>query len=194
MSKYNLEGYFLVLVPRQVLTEHACTASDSGQRGAGELRFNTEMFLTERMRLDSFLSAPLPTLSAFQLGGKMKYNIRLLSNSAAFSKYVEDSLVSPNWFHPHHFERKWDILFKICCVSPFSYRVSKTSAYMNQGLASTCQNSKHIFYLLELQWKKYIWFWQFKLVSEVICILSESNIKADAFFIFSFIFFHLYTD
>lgn len=69
--------------PTICFTEHIQTTSDSG-RGSNILKMS--IIVTEHMRLDSFLSIPLPTLTALQLCWEMKYNIRLLSNSATFLK------------------------------------------------------------------------------------------------------------
>lgn len=84
MSKHNLMSYSLITVLLYVLLSiYTYTTSDSG-RGSNILKMS--IILTGHMRLDSFLSIPLPTLTALQLCWEMKYNIRLLSNSAAFLK------------------------------------------------------------------------------------------------------------
>lgn len=49
-----------------------------------------------------------------------------------------NSLVSPNWFHPRHFEHKWDIMFRNMLDCYFQLICLATSAYLNQGLAYKC--------------------------------------------------------
>lgn len=92
-----------------------------------------------------------------------------------------NSLVSPNWFHPHHFEHKWDIMFRNMLDCYFQLTCLATSAYPNQGLAYKCHiQSKFLSFSWVALKKIYIFFWQFELVSEVICTLSGNNIKVES--------------